>query len=227
MPAPALAASALAVPPLAASAEARGDRRRRIMDAAASLIMAQGYGATSMDAVARDAGVSKATLYAHFGAKAQLFMAIVAEECARHDASQNGGAGHGFGIAAVPEALHAMGHAYLTLLFSDNAIAMYRVVMAEAHRFPELGHAFFESGPRKIFAGFAEWARARQAEAALDPAALPDAMAEHFFALLRTSGFLRRLMALPPAPDAAAIHAMVGGAVHVFMRAYATPRTDG
>lgn len=193
------------------------------MDAAASLIMAQGYGATSMDAVARAAGVSKATLYAHFGAKAQLFMTIVAEECARHGT----GDGAGFGVASVPDALTAMGHAYLTLLLSDNAIAMYRVVMAEAHRFPELGQAFFDAGPRKIFARFAEWAGARQGEGALDATAPPDAMAEHFFALLRTSGFLRRLMALPPAPDGPEIDAMVAGAVHVFMRAYAHPRTGG
>jgi TetR/AcrR family transcriptional repressor of mexJK operon len=213
-----MVATALAVP-----AQPGTDRRRRIVHAAASLIMAQGYGATSMDAVARAAGVSKATLYAHFGAKAQLFMTIVAEECARH----GNGAGAGFGVAAVPDALDAMGHAYLTLLFSDNAIAMYRVVMAEAHRFPELGQAFFDAAPRRIFARFGEWARARQAEGALDEAALPETMAEHFFALLRTSGFLRRLMALPPAPDGPEIDAMVAGAVHVFMRAYATPRTGG
>jgi TetR/AcrR family transcriptional repressor of mexJK operon len=205
------------------SVAATGDRRRRILEAAARLFMAEGYGATSMDRVARAAGVSKATLYAHFRAKEQLFTTIVAEECARHGAAEP----HVLAPAALPEALRGMGHAYLTLLFSDNAIALYRVVMAEAHRFPELGRAFFEAGPRSIFARFATWAQARQAEGALLPESPAETMTEHFFALLRTTLFLRRLMGLPPAPDSALIGRVVDSAVHVFMRAYAQPNQDG
>jgi TetR/AcrR family transcriptional regulator, mexJK operon transcriptional repressor len=214
-----LAAPAATLAPVAAT----GDRRRRILEAAARLFMAEGYGATSMDRVARAAGVSKATLYAHFRAKEQLFTTIVAEECARHGAAEAAV----LAPAGLAQALRAMGQAYLTLLFSDNAIALYRVVMAEAHRFPELGHAFFEAGPRGIFARFAAWATARQQEAKLRPDAEPGTMAEHFFALLRTSFFLRRLMGLEPAPDAAAIGRVVDAAVHVFMRAYASVDQDG
>ena len=43
--------------------------------------MAQGYGAVSMDAIARAAGVSKATLYAYFSSKDQLFATIIGEAC--------------------------------------------------------------------------------------------------------------------------------------------------
>ena len=43
--------------------------------------MAQGYGAVSMDAIARAAGVSKATLYAYFSSKDQLFATIISDAC--------------------------------------------------------------------------------------------------------------------------------------------------
>ena len=52
-------------------------KRRQIVDAAQALFLAHGYGAVSMDAVARTAGVSKATLYAYFDSKDQLFATIV------------------------------------------------------------------------------------------------------------------------------------------------------
>ncbi len=55
---------------MSATVELRSDtespKRQLVLDAAASLFMAHGYGAVSMDAVARAAGVSKATLYAYF-----------------------------------------------------------------------------------------------------------------------------------------------------------------
>ena len=60
---------------------------RLVLDAATALFMAQGYGAVSMDAIARAAGVSKATLYAHFSSKDQLFATIIGEACRQNIAS--------------------------------------------------------------------------------------------------------------------------------------------
>ena len=54
-------------------------KRRQIVAAAESLFLAHGYGAVSMDAIAKRAGVSKATLYAHFASKDALFAGIMAE----------------------------------------------------------------------------------------------------------------------------------------------------
>ena len=56
-------------------------KRTQIMDAAAALFIAQGYGAVSMDAIAKAAAVSKATLYAYFRSKDALFATIIREAC--------------------------------------------------------------------------------------------------------------------------------------------------
>jgi len=53
-------------------------KKLAVLKAALRLFLEQGFGATSMDAIAREAGVSKATLYAHVKSKEELFAAITA-----------------------------------------------------------------------------------------------------------------------------------------------------
>src|SRR5262245_12682919 len=70
-------------------AEARSDRlkRRQILEGARRMFLAQGFDAASMGAIARQAGVSKGTLYVYFKSKEELFEAIVEEQC-RAEAEQ-------------------------------------------------------------------------------------------------------------------------------------------
>src|SRR4029450_2275726 len=59
-------------------------KAEQVLQAAGRIFREQGYGSASMDAIAREAGVSKATPYAHFAGKDQLFAAIVGAECRSH-----------------------------------------------------------------------------------------------------------------------------------------------
>lgn len=61
-------------------ASPRGKTRRRLIDAAAELFVAQGYRKTSIDEIARRAGIGKGTVYLHFTAKVDLLTAAVARE---------------------------------------------------------------------------------------------------------------------------------------------------
>src|SRR5215470_20138922 len=56
-----------------------GSKAESVLSAAKRAFLAGGFGAVSMDAIAREAGVSKATVYAHFGSKEDLFGAVVAD----------------------------------------------------------------------------------------------------------------------------------------------------
>src|SRR3954462_5389281 len=123
--------------------EARqGLKPAQILAAAKELFTSQGFGATSMDAIARTANVSKATLYAHFSGKEELFAAMVSNECRAQsrlllapDADDR----------ELTEALREIGRNYVALLLSPPAVAIFRVVVAETARFPDLGRIFFES----------------------------------------------------------------------------------
>ena len=68
-----------------------GSKAESILAAAKRAFLAAGFEAVSMDAIAREAGVSKATVYAHFGSKEELFGAVIEGECERYFASFSAG----------------------------------------------------------------------------------------------------------------------------------------
>lgn len=203
---------------LAAPAPVEESRKRRqVLDAASELFMAQGYGAVSMDSVARAAGVSKATLYAHFASKDVLFASIVGEACERNTLQAEN-----FPVAVedIRAALTGIGLRVLHFLLLPRTLAIYRVAVAESARFPELGRAFWAAGPNAFRERFAEWL-AVQSDAGRLAIPEPLVAAEQFGALLRASVFMRATLALPPAPDAAEIAATVDQAVATFLRGFA------
>lgn len=61
--------------PQARDASLAGDSRQRIIEAATTLFVREGYRATSVKAIARDVGISPPALYWHFESKQHLFLA--------------------------------------------------------------------------------------------------------------------------------------------------------
>lgn len=113
--------------------ESRADRKRReILAAARDLFSREGYANTGMEAIAREAGVSTATLYAHFPSKADLFRVVVVEtlaakgECVRKSAETDGDA---------RTRLTAFALAYAGFYADPAPRAIFRVLAAERRRF--------------------------------------------------------------------------------------------
>jgi TetR/AcrR family transcriptional repressor of mexJK operon len=117
----------------------------RVLSAARALFLSHGYGDTSMDAIARRAAVSKATLYSHFDGKDALFAALMRAEC-RHLSDQVDR--RALDEPDIRDALIRVAHDFNNLLCTGDGLTMYRIVVAEAPRFPELGRVFYDSGPK-------------------------------------------------------------------------------
>jgi TetR/AcrR family transcriptional repressor of mexJK operon len=205
---------------MSATAELRSDsespKRQGVLDAATALFMAQGYGAVSMDAIARAAGVSKATLYAYFSSKDQLFATIIGDACLQNMA----------GATILPgaetdlrTALIDFAGRLLRFLLEDRALAIHRVVMSESVRFPELGRAFYDNGPGMFRRLFGEWLTA-QTEAGRLNVPNPILAADQFIGLLRGGLYLRATLGLE-LPTDAEIDDAVTSAISAFVRAYA------
>ena len=191
-------------------------KHRQMLDAAADLFMAHGYGSVSMDAVARAAGVSKATLYAHFASKERLFATMVGEVCRRNTAGEGMFPEQVDDIVAV---LRAIGGRGLRFLLQDRTLAIYRMVMAECVRFPELGAAFMANGPQGFRDRLVTWLAA-QTRAGRLLAGDGEVAAEHFLALIKSGLFMRATLGLPPVPNEAEIERTVDAAVDTFMKAF-------
>lgn len=127
-------------------------KRQQIAQAAGKLFVTQGYEATTMDAIAREAGVSKATVYAHAKNKQELFAACVRGVASRvYQSVDAAGGGTADGAAADAEAvLRRFALSFLEVIMTPRAQGVYRMVVAEAPRNPELGRIFFEQGPAVV-----------------------------------------------------------------------------
>jgi TetR/AcrR family transcriptional regulator, mexJK operon transcriptional repressor len=136
----------------ASKAVARGGRpsradalrlRERILLAATELFLAQGYGSTSIEAVARHAGVSKRTLYDRFDDKAVLFAAVVHRIIEKIRPPPDVPLVEG---ATLADILRRLALLILRAALSPQAIALHRLVNAESARFPELVRAVASDG---------------------------------------------------------------------------------
>jgi AcrR family transcriptional regulator len=204
--------AAIATAPL----ERQSVKAQQILDAASRIFMEQGFGATSMDAVARGANVSKATLYAHFTSKEQLFAEMIAAACRQHAAALTPPE---LGTEDVRTGLTQFGRGFLHIVLSPRGLAIYRVVVAEAPRFPELGRAFYEAGPRMVIdllASYLQQATERRVLAVPDPRL--DAW--QFVGMIRNELLLRGQLGIAPASEDE-IERTVASGVEVFLRAYA------
>lgn len=118
------------------------DSRQRLIEAAAEAFMAEGYRA-SVDRIAARAGVAKQTLYNHFPGKDELFgevahMAASSILVALDDESDD-----------VRECLLRFSLALTAKVLGGEGLALFRVLVAEAVRFPELAKAFYAKGPEQ------------------------------------------------------------------------------
>ncbi len=187
-----------------------------MLEGAAAVFARDGYEGASMSRIAAEAGVSKGTLYNYFNGKAELFSAYVHREC-------HSSIAHMLDDLAgdeTPEAtLRRLGRRMVQVLISAEGLAMYRMVIAEAEKFPELAQAFYAAGPARLVRHLSEWIAdmCRQGLLRVDD---PEFAAEQIFGLMQTRlCFQRRLGLIEGATDAE-IDRVVDGAVHVFLRAY-------
>ena len=201
----------------AAASAAPSPKAEQVLLAASRVFREQGYGSASMDAIARAAGVSKATLYAHFAGKDQLFAAIVGAECRSHSQTRTA---PDIDRLEVQDALRAIGCNFLELVLSAKARAIYRIVMAEAERFPELGRAFYASGPAVVLARLADYLGAADARGALRIED-PKLAAEQFIAMLLGPLHMRHLLGLTAEFGDRDPEQVVAAAVATFLATYA------
>jgi TetR/AcrR family transcriptional repressor of mexJK operon len=192
------------------------EKERQILDGAAAAFAESGYEGASMSHIAAIAGVSKGTLYNYFVGKKDLFAAFVQRECTQRlllifDEVD--------GDAPAEATLLRIGRRILDMLVSDSGLLIYRMVIAEAQKFPELAEAFHDAGPRRALVRMTELI-GNQAAAGQLSVADPEFAAEQLFALMQTRLVVKRRMGLVADVTEAEIDRVVREAVQLFLRGY-------
>lgn len=194
-----------------------GRKLDQVLSGARDVFLGQGFETANMDDVAKAAGVSKATLYSYFADKASLFITVVQTECARQadDAMEH------IDMEAAPEqvlsgaARHLLG--FLTSQFGQR---MFRICVAEVDRFPELGRAFYESGPQEVrekLVGYLDCA-CQRGELRIEDLELA---ADQFAELCKADIFPKIIFGVKTDFTSAELTRIIDGAVATFMARYA------
>lgn len=121
------------------------EKRALILAAATALFLELGYDRTSLARIAERSGVSRATLFKQFPSKADLFDAMVTESWSTADEEAPPAAGN------VVDGLGIIGSRYAELLCRPQMTDLFRIVIAELPRFPELARAQFAHGKLPYF----------------------------------------------------------------------------
>ena len=191
-------------------------KHQAIVETATELFLEAGYGAVSMDATAARAGVSKRTVYSHFPGKDVLFGAVMGNVGVvvvgmRAPAQLTSG--------PLRQVLTDYGRTFLTLITSPQALAIFRVVTAEAARFPELGEVFYRTGPERCTNTLAHYLR-EQDRAGTLRVPDPQSASAQFLAMVKGPVHMRLTLCVGERPSAQELEAVVDSAVEAFLRAY-------
>jgi TetR/AcrR family transcriptional regulator, mexJK operon transcriptional repressor len=202
-------------------------KRQAIMTAATALFLRDGYRSTSMDQVAADAAVSKQTVYKQFADKEQLFRAIVLGVTANSAAIIAD-------LTAVLRRAEVTSQAELRAVLTEFArrqidgvlqphvLALRRLVIAEAERFPDLARTYFEQAPARAIEVIAD-AVAAYADRGLLVADDPRLAAAHFAYLALAIPQDRAQFYPGMRPSPAERDRLAAAAVRVFLAAYGSP----
>lgn len=131
---------------------------RVILEAAGEVFRADGYAATSMSAVAMRAGISTRTLYRLVPTKAELFSRVVTSRIGQFILEADDSQGGSSDLAADLERVLT---AFARLILDPNTMAMFRLVVGECGRFPEIGQTFYVHAVGRTTAFLTEWLERR------------------------------------------------------------------
>ncbi|SCE64219.1 TetR/AcrR family transcriptional regulator [Micromonospora tulbaghiae] len=196
------------------------EKRALIVQAATELFLELGYDRASLARIADSAGVSKATLFKQFPTKAALFDAIVVDSWAEKD------------VADVPPAgdltagLTVLGRRYATLVSQPEMADLFRIVIAELPRFPELGKAHFSQGKLPYFESVRLYLLAEHDAGAADIAD-PEMAATQFLGMISNYLFWPGLLLPDWTVTPARASEVVEEAVRTMVARYGTEDAQG
>jgi TetR/AcrR family transcriptional regulator, mexJK operon transcriptional repressor len=192
------------------------ERRAAILDIAHEAFLMDGYSGTSMSRIAALVGGSKATLYSYFPSKKDLFVAVIDRETTGlYDRIFNMKLTADEPRAAITELVRRC----LDGLLSDPIVSGYRLIIAEAGRFPEIGRTAYELAVRRGLERIARFFAKAIAAGAMRPCD-PIQAAETFLDLTAGNLHTQRLWNSVDQLDAAALEAEVRRITAVLLAAY-------
>jgi TetR/AcrR family transcriptional repressor of mexJK operon len=195
-------------------------KRAAILEVAKRLFSHNGFDGVSMDQIAAEAGVSKLTVYSHFGDKESLFSSAIRAKCEEQLPST-------LFLASLEgdlrEQLSTIARAFFVLVTSEESIAMHRMMMMPGTGDSHVRELFWQAGPQQVKDGLAEFLRAHVARGELQMTDTARA-ASQFFCLIKGEMHMQMLCGMCCGTQASDVERHIEATVSLFLRAYGRDR---
>lgn len=192
-------------------------RRRAMLDAANTLFLEKGYGATSLTDIVKHSGGSLATLYELFGGKEGLFRSMVEEGCIEFFSFLND-----VNTAQAPhDILRVVAERFVEGVLADDG-AFLRLVVSEAGQLPEIGVAFYSAGPANAARIIGDYLANQAGRGILEIDDI-EAAADTFVSMLLYDLQMRLLCRVLGKPTRRQIRKHVDHVVNTFFKLYGPP----
>jgi len=177
--------------------------RERVLRAATSSFLARGYG-SSVDDIARRAGVAKQTVYQHFANKDELFKAVAGDLAKRVLVKLEGG--------DIRQSLIRFAVEYRKRALGAQGIATFRTLVPEVPRFRAVARDMYANSAGQMVRRLAEFLKEKL------EAPDPEFSAEMLLSMLAGLDRMKRLFAVPPGPESESARA--ARIVDLFLKAH-------
>ena len=194
----------------------KGRKFAQVLEGARTVFMRDGFERASVDDIAREAGVSKATLYAYFPDKRLLFMEIATAECRRQTDEAEALIDPD---APVDHVLRLAAEKMIAFMMSELGQRIFRIAVTEAENFPALAQDFYRSGPLLIRVRLAHYLRCGVEKSELAIADI-DLAADQFAQLCKATIHEKLIFGMAETITPELAHRSVHGAVDMFLARY-------
>lgn len=189
------------------------EKPQTILKAAKALFLKHGYSETTMDDIAKKAGLTKQTVYSYYRNKDVLFQVMILSLCERKTPADS---------QYIPDnvpfetLMVNIGAKLLDLITSAEVLATTRLVIAESERHPKVAKAYYESGTQQIVHSISEFLKVMNKRGVT---AIPntESAASYFLAMLKGQHYVRMILRVKPASSEAAKLAHVKECVRIFI----------
>ena len=194
----------------------KGRKFDQVLDGARQVFLSDGFEGASVDDIAKAAGVSKATLYSYFPDKRLLFIEVARSQCSAQ--AENALSALDMD-APVAEFLRCLASEMIGFIISDFGKRIFRIFVAEADRFPDIGRQFYESGTLLVQNSLVTYLKgaAERGEVVIDDFHLA---AQQFYHLCKVDIFERAIFNMADDFSQAEKDRVIEGAIKMFLARY-------
>ncbi len=191
------------------------DKGNQILEAAGALFLNEGFSTVSMAQIARHAGVSKQTVYSHYGSKEALLSAAIEKKCADYEINSHTPDYD----RPVRDYLHDFAQHFNDLVTSEAGIGIHRICIAEADKPSRIAELFWHAGPEPIKQQLTQYLEEQVKRGRLHIDNVQFA-ADQLLFMIKSDVHMRGVLGLPTDQARRELPAYLESCLNVFMRAY-------